>query len=672
MSSVRNPALDLVDLTMAASSSDACEIAIVGASCRLPGASDLSALWSLLSERRCAVSKVPENRWSGGQFFHPRRFEPGKTYNWSAGVLDDIWGFDPGVFGISPRESEQMDPQQRLLLELVGEALEDAGIPPSGLAGKEIGVFVGASGLDYGNRALFDVAAGDAHFATGNTLSLIANRISYIFDLRGPSFTVDTACSSSLVALHQAVTEIQSGRIDTAIVGGVNMLASPFGFITFSQASMLSPTGLCRAFDARADGYVRAEGGVVLVLRSVRAALTSNDRIRGVVAGSGVNSDGRTVGVSMPSSAAQADLLKQVYERSGVAPGALAFVEAHGTGTRAGDPAEATAIGNALGRTRAQPLPIGSIKTNIGHLEPAAGLAGMLKALLALEHDFLPASLHFSEPSPDIVFDECNICVCSNGLPLDRPPGRRFAGVNSFGFGGTNAHVILSDPPATAVRIERVQDRTPASEPLLPGSGQSRAALAALADEYASRLEYASDREADAILRAAAHQRDHLSNRIAITSRSRRDVAAALRSFAQGNAEHPDVLSETAAQRNSRVAFVYSGNGSQWPGMGRSAYAANEVFRAHLDEADRRFEKLAGWSPKAAIFDDKIDELLRLTSIAQPLIFAIQYAATAALRRAGLKPVGMIGHSVGEIAAAHAAGMLDLDDALKVIHFRSR
>ncbi len=215
---------------MTASSFAAPEIAIVGASCRLPGASNLSALWSLLSEGRCAVSKVPENRWAGGQFFHPRRFEPGKSYTWSAGVLDDIWGFDPGVFGISPRESEQMDPQQRLLLELVWEALEDAGIPPSSLSSKEVGMFVGASALDYGNRGLFDVAAGDAHFATGNTLSLIANRVSYIFNLRGPSFTVDTACSSSLVALHQAVAEIQSGRIDTAIVGGVNILASPFLF----------------------------------------------------------------------------------------------------------------------------------------------------------------------------------------------------------------------------------------------------------------------------------------------------------------------------------------------------------------------------------------------------------------------------------------------------------
>jgi phthiocerol/phenolphthiocerol synthesis type-I polyketide synthase C len=328
------------------------DIAIVGHSCRLPGASDLSSLWSLLSEARCAVSKIPEDRWSHARFFHPRRFESGKSYTWSAGVLEDIWGFDPGVFGISPREAEQMDPQQRLALELVWEALEDAGIPPSRFAGQEVGVFVGASALDYGNRGLFDVASGDAHFATGNTLSLISNRISYIFDLRGPSMTIDTACSSALVALHEAVTAIESGRIDTAIVGGVHILASPFGFITFSQAAMLSPAGLCRAFDAKADGYVRAEGGVVLVLRSMRAASADNNRIVGVVAGSGVNSDGRTVGVSMPSRAAQAELLRRVYDGAGIDPSSVAFIEAHGTGTRVGDPAEAMAIGDVLGRAR--------------------------------------------------------------------------------------------------------------------------------------------------------------------------------------------------------------------------------------------------------------------------------------------------------------------------------
>src|SRR6266849_2651017 len=421
-------------------------IAIIGASCRFPGASSLEAYWELLASGIDAISEVDAQRWSTRFFYHPTPGEAGKSYTWAAGLITDVDRFEPAFFGISPREAGQMDPQQRILLELVWHAAEDAGIPTGKLAGSGTGVYIGASSTDYRDLRLGDPANGDSYSMTGGTLSILSNRISHVFDLRGPSFTVDTACSSSLVALHHACEAIRDGRIDSAIVGGVNVLASPFAFISFSQASMLSPTGLCRAFDAKADGYVRAEGGVVLILRSIRAALSGNDPILGVIAGSGLNSDGRTVGVSMPSSAAQADLLKQVYERFGVDPSSLAFIEAHGTGTRVGDPAEAMAIGNALGRARAQPLPIGSIKTNVGHLEPAAGLAGVLKALLALEHDFLPASLHFSQPNPDIAFDECNICVCSNGLPLDRRNGRRFAGVNSFGFGGTNAHVILSDP----------------------------------------------------------------------------------------------------------------------------------------------------------------------------------------------------------------------------------
>ena len=368
--------------------------------------------------------QIPRDRWCHSRFGHPRRSEPGKAYTWAAGVLSDIWSFDPGAFGISPREAEQMDPQQRLLLELVWEALEDAGIPPSSLAGEEVGVFVGASAQDYGNSKLFDIAAGDQYFATGNTLSLISNRISYIYDLRGPSFTVDTACSSSLVALNEAVAAIRSGRIDTAIVAGVSLLVSPFSFISFSRASMLSPTGLCQAFDAKADGYVRAEGGVVLVLRALPNALGAANLIHGLVVGSGINQDGRTVGVAMPNRAAQAALLARVYHEGAIEPERLSFIECHGTGTRVGDPAEAFAIGEALAQKRSRPLPIGSIKTNLGHLEPASGLVGTLKAILALEHDLLPQSLHCVEPNPDIPFDELNLKIATSAAAAAACRGR--------------------------------------------------------------------------------------------------------------------------------------------------------------------------------------------------------------------------------------------------------
>src|SRR5438270_10962047 len=346
-----------------------------------------------------------------------------------------------------------MDPQQRLLLELTWEALEDAGIRRSHIAASETDVQIGAVSRGYGTLGIGDIDGGDAYFATGNTLSIISNRISYIFDLRGPSFTVDTACSSALVALNEAVLAIESGRVDTAVVAGVNILASPYGFISFSQASMLSRTGRCQAFSAKADGYVRAEGGGVLILRKLDAARRADNHIHALIAGSDVNSDGRTTGISLPSRANQAALLARVYARSDIRPDDLAFVEAHGTGTRVGDPAEAGAIGDVLGTKRSQPLPIGSIKTNIGHTETAAEIAGVLKAMLALEHDRLPASLHFDEPNPDIPFGDLNLQVASEAIPLARRNGTRFAGVSSFGFGGTNAHVIVADAPKAATSV---------------------------------------------------------------------------------------------------------------------------------------------------------------------------------------------------------------------------
>ncbi|MFD0934411.1 type I polyketide synthase, partial [Methylobacterium trifolii] len=473
-------------------------IAIVGRACRLPGAGSVDGLWQLLSEGRCAVSRVPGDRWSLDRFGHPRAQERGKSYTWAAGVLDDIWSFDPAVFGISPREAEQMDPQQRLLLELTWEALEDAGMRPSGVAGSQIGVFVGASSLDYGNLRILDVPSGDAYAATGNTLSILSNRISYIFDLKGPSFTVDTACSSSLVALDNAVSAIRSGRVDTAVVAGVNVLASPFNFICFSNAQMLSRTGLCQAFSANADGYVRSEGGVVLVLQSAEAARRSGSTVRGVIAASGVNSDGRTTGISLPSGYAQGALLEQVYREAGIDLDRIAFVEAHGTGTPVGDPIEASAIGGQIGRGRQAPLPIGSIKTNIGHTEPVSGLAGLLKASLALEHDLVPPSLHAAELNPDIPFARLNLQVVREALSIPRDGRERFAGVNSFGFGGTNAHIVLTD----GERAPAPTADTRGPEMLLL-SAQSRAALNELALDYADRIE-AQDADLSRIAAGAA------------------------------------------------------------------------------------------------------------------------------------------------------------------------
>ncbi|MGH6822449.1 MAG: type I polyketide synthase, partial [Methylocella sp.] len=646
---------------------DGLEIAIIGRACRLPGANSAGELWDLLSAGRCTVSRIPPDRWPLERLAHPRPKERGRSYSWAAGVLDDVWGFDPAVFGISPREAEQMDPQQRLLLELTWEALEDAGIRPSAFAGEEAGVFVGGSALDYGNLRLHDAAAADAYFATGNSLAILSNRISYVFDLHGPSFTVDTACSSSLVALDAAVAAIQCGRIDTAIVGGVNILASPFGFISFSQATMLSPTGLCRAFSAKADGYVRAEGGVVLVLRALGPARASADRVHAVIAGSHTNSDGRTTGISLPSKAHQAALLDRAYIKNGFNPNAIAFIEAHGTGTRAGDPIEAAAIGEVLGQRRTRPLPIGSIKTNIGHTEPASGLAGVLKAMLALEHDELPRSLHFDEPNPDIPFADLNLLVCAAPLALPRDGRVRYAGISSLGFGGTNAHVIVADPPPAANRD------VPAVAPrFLLLSAQSRDGLADLARQYSLRLARAGVEETQRLVAATGHRRELHSERLVIPFDEPKALIQALDRAGGKDALDSTAITGTAVARSAPVAFVFSGNGGQRPGMGRAAYEANAIFREQFNAIDRIFLGLAGWSLAETMFSSGLAARLKKTSVAQPLIFAIQVATTRCLAELGLAPAMVLGHSMGEIAAAEAAGILDLESAVRVIYCRSR
>jgi phthiocerol/phenolphthiocerol synthesis type-I polyketide synthase C len=647
-------------------------LAIVGRACRLPGANDVDAFWRLLAEGRCAVTSIGEDRWSHARYLHPRKGEPGKSYTFAAGVLDDIWGFDPAAFGISPREAEQMDPQQRLSLQLVWEALEDAGIPPSSIAGSDTGVYVGASALDYGNRVIFDPGSADAYFATGNTLSIVSNRISYIYDLHGPSFTVDTACSSSLVAMNEAIAALRAGRIERAVVVGVNILASPFPFISFAQATMLSPHGLCRAFDSRADGYVRAEGGVAMILERADVARAARRPMRLMIAASGVNSDGRTVGMSLPSSDAQITLLKRVYEEAGIDLDDVAFIEAHGTGTRVGDPAEAGAVGAALKRRTVGPVPIGSVKTNVGHLEPASGMVGLLKVDLALEHDLLPASLHVEELNPDIPFEELNLAVATKAVPLPRGGRPRYAGVNSFGFGGTNAHVVACDPTPED-RAGRAAPRvveTAGATPVLALSARSREALSALAGAYARTLEGRDAAGARHVATSVAATRDLLSKRLVLESDDPASWAATLAAVAAGD-DAKDATIDAAVARDAPVAFAFSGNGSQWAGMGRKLHGGNAAFRARIGEIDALFGKVGGWSIADALFADDVAERLKRAEFAQPLLFAVQNATTAALAAAGVTPDVVLGHSVGEVAAAADSGALTLAQAVEVVHSRS-
>ncbi|HZZ62671.1 MAG TPA: SDR family NAD(P)-dependent oxidoreductase [Roseiarcus sp.] len=644
---------------------DSGEIAIVGRACRLPGAPNVAQLWELLSAGRCAVSTIPADRWPLARHWHPSVREAGRSYTWAAGILPDIWGFDPSVFRVSPREAQQMDPQQRLLLELAFEACEDAGLAPSKLAGTETGVYVGASALDYSTIGLHDPAVGDAYYATGNTLSIVANRLSYIFDLHGPSIALDTACSSSLVALHEARHALCRGEVDAALVGGVNILASPFQFVTFSQATMLSPTGLCRAFAAEADGYVRAEGGVVLVLKTLKRAVEDGDRIHAVICGSAVNSDGRTSGISLPAEQYQTELLRSAYDKAGVAPDSVVYVEAHGTGTRVGDPVEASALGKVLGRARARPLPIGSIKSNIGHTEPASGLAGLLKAMLALDHDEAPSSLHFENPNPNIDFAGLNLVVTGTATPLPRQGQRRYAGVSSFGFGGTSAHVVIADPPGAR------QGAEPAPR-LLMLSAQTDAALRALADQYAGRLDGAGESQGRLVMAATDHRRERMRERLVAPAQSPADVASALSRFAQSGQVDADAVRATATDEDGSIVFVFSGNGSQFPGMGRAAYHCNAAFRDALDEIDSHFAPLSGWSLAEELVSPDLKSDLVHAHVAQPIMFAIQLASVRALADVGIRPSMTMGHSVGEVAAAEAAGVLSLTDAVRVIYNRSR
>jgi acyl transferase domain-containing protein/NADPH:quinone reductase-like Zn-dependent oxidoreductase/acyl carrier protein len=660
-------------------------VAIIGVALRLPG--DLASpasLWSALIEGADLVTQIDPARWATDALSHPKRAEPGRSVTFSAGVLSRIDAFDAGFFGISPREAELLDPQQRLLLELAWEALENANIPPSTLEGSDCGVYVGISGLDYGMRLLDDLSNMGAHSMTGNTLSIAANRLSYVFNLHGPSMAIDTACSSSLVALHQACSALASGHTSLALVGGANLLLHPYPFVGFTKASMLSAKGRCRAFAQGGDGYVRGEGAAMLVLKPLEQAEIDGDPIWGVIRGSGVNADGaRKSGLTIPSSVAQAQLMHQVLERARLRPDEIDFIEAHGTGTRIGDPIEARAIGQVYGAVekRTNPLPIGSVKSNLGHLEPASGMAGLLKALLALRHRTVPPSIHTQTLNPEIDFDGLNLKVAQQSFelpPLDRPLR---AGVNSFGFGGVNAHVILEEYRCTnaakalskANRPVRQTTAVPLRQetPLpLVLSAKDEAALRALAAEYLKVLLDSEPAKQTRVAQAAWLGRDWLERRMAIPDLRAPRAIDALRHFAQGEEDH-SLVHENRLTEPGKLAFIYSGNGAQWVGMGRQLMAASVVFRSAVHQTAEAL-LVHGGPDVLQVLAAQQPEAMDDTALAQPALFAVQVGATTLLRSLGLDADAAAGHSVGEIAAAWAVGALDLDTAAQVIVARSK
>lgn len=647
------------------------KVAIVGSAFRLPG-STAESFWPSLLEGRDLVTEVEASRWAKDAFLHPDKAHPGSAYTFAAGSIGDVSGFDATFFGISPREAAAMDPQQRLLLELAWETFEQAGIRPSTLRGSSCGVYIGLSSVDYGFRMARDVCAIDSTTGTGNASSIAANRLSYIYDLHGPSMVIDTACSSSLVAFHQACRAIQSGEIDQALTGGVSLHLHPYGFIIFSKASMLSRRGRCNVFDAGGDGYVRSEGAGLFFLKAYDQALRDGDRILAVVAGSAVNTDGRKSGLTVPSPDAQVALMRQAYAQAGIAPEQIDYLEAHGTGTAVGDPIESRAIGQALGQARPaeRPLPVGSVKSNLGHLEAASGVAGLVKALYCLRHRTVPATIGLREPNPHIPFDELNLQVVTERLPL-KPTGTLTIGVNSFGFGGANAHVILQSHEAPAAPVPAPVPAT--SLPLLI-SARDEKGLTALAAAFAERLDSLAPEDWYAAAHQALFRREWHPHRVALFAGGPAEASLALRAFAEAAAADAGTLPETgkALGEASGPVFVYAGNGSQWLGMG-AGLLADPVFAATVADIDGYFKPLAGYS----LLDDLAGRLedetrYQWTEIAQPALFAVQVGVTRMLAERGIRPLAVFGHSVGEVAAAWACGALDLATATRVIYHRSR
>jgi amino acid adenylation domain-containing protein len=634
-------------------------VAIVGIGCRFPGAESPEAFWRLLRDGVDAIREVPADRWDARAVYHPDPSVPGKAITRWGGFLEQVDRFDPFFFGISPGEAERMDPQQRLLLEVAHESFEDAGYTTARLAGSDTGVFIGISINEYGVRQFdrHDLITG--HSGTGNALSIAANRISYFYDLRGPSMAVDTACSSSLMAVHLACRSLQGGECRLAIAGGVNVVLSPAHSIAFTKAGVLAPDGRCKVFDAKADGYVRGEGAGLVVLKRLRDALADGDPIYAVIRGSAVHQDGRTNGLMAPSRDSQEAVLRAAWRDAAVPPQHVQYVEAHGTGTLLGDSIEARALGAVMGASRLNgPCFVGSVKSNFGHLEAAAGVAGLIKVALSLRERALPPSLHYDTPNPHIPFDELGLQVQHAFTPWPAHEGPALAGVSSFGFGGTNVHVVLEEPPQSV--DTGIHDAVEAAD-VLALSAHTPEALIALADSYRDLLSTSSDDSTflHDVCAATSLRRNHLDHRIAVVGRTAQDLIAGLEQVL--NATH-----RPSPPASRRLAFVFSGQGSQWQGMA-TELLREPVFRKAMEQCDTALRAFVDWSVL-----EQLASPLSEIDVIQPTLFAIQVALAALWRSWGITPDAVVGHSMGEVAAAYVSGALTLDDAARVICARSR
>ena len=653
-------------------------IAIVGMACRFPGAPDLDSFWKLLDGNVDAIRDVPRDRWDVDAYYDPDPDAPGKCYARQGGFIDEIDRFDANFFGIPPREVNAMDPQQRLLLEVTWEALENAGVPPSSLVGTSTGVFVGLGTSDFSQGTLQtnELDRIDAYIGTGSAACVAAGRISYVLGLQGPAMAIDTACSSSLVAVDVAVQQLRTGRCDLALAGGVNVILSPTTAVYLAKVRALSPTNRCRAFDAAADGYVRGEGCGIVVLKRLSDAERGGDMILAIVRGSATNHDGRSSGLTVPNGQAQRNVVRAALTNAGLEPSRVHYVETHGTGTPLGDPIELRALGEVLGegREHTQPVLIGTVKTNIGHLEAAAGVAGLIKVVLAMQHGRLPASLHFHEPNPHIPWDEFPVRVVDRNSPWPLH-GTPVAGVSAFGFSGTNAHVIVEAAPQPAAE-QPGDGARPSERPehVLALSAVGEPALRALAGRYAQLLDTENAPSAADVAFSANTGRSAFSQRLTIVGQDGRALAHALDAFGKGR-EHPSLISGQASAHRQKIGFLFTGQGSQYAGMGRELYDTEPRFRESMDLCDTILGDVLQKRLLAVIYPSggsDASSLIDQTAYTQPALFALEYSLAQLWRSWGIEPAYVMGHSLGEYVAACVAGLFSLEDGLRLIAERAR
>ena len=646
-------------------------IAIIGLGCRFPGASDATAFWQLLRDGVDAITEVPATRWDINALYNSEPATPGKMSTRWGGFLDRVDQFDPHFFGIAPREAERIDPQQRLLLEVAWEALENAGQAPDQLAGSQTGVFIGISSSDYSRLQFEDCDRINAYTGTGNALSIAANRLSYVLDLRGPSLAVDTACSSSLVAVHLACQSLQNKECNLALAGGVNLILSPELTITFSQARMMATDGRCKTFSADADGYVRGEGCGVVLLKRFSDALLDGDNILAVIKGSAINQDGRSNGITAPNGFSQQVVIRQALENAGVAPAQISYVEAHGTGTSLGDPIEVDSLKAVLMSDRSpnEPCVLGSVKTNIGHLEAAAGIASLIKVVLSLQHGEIPPQLHLNQLNPYISLENTSFLIPKERHPWSVGAKPRFAGVSSFGFGGTNAHVVVEEPPVptkTAIDLDRPVH-------LLTLSAKSENGLQLLAQRYQAFLETNPQASIADVCFTANTGRSHFAHRLAIISESTMQLQELLGAFVNGKQAFGLVSGQVQSRNRPKIAFLFTGQGSQYVGMGRQLYETQPTFRQALERCDELLGPYLDHPLLSLLYSaSDATDLLHETAYTQPALFALEYALAQLWRSWGIVPDVVMGHSLGEYVAACVAGVFTLEEGLLLVVERSR